>query len=56
MWRKKTSGLIGMVLGVLWLLHNLRHFETQGHVAVTMPIILFALGVFYYRQGSKDAE
>lgn len=56
MWSKKTSGLIGMALGALWLLNNLRHFTTQGYVAITMPILIFALGVFYYRQGSKDAE
>jgi uncharacterized RDD family membrane protein YckC len=56
MWSKKTSGIIGMILGVLWLLNNIRYAEEQGFVAITMPIFMFALGVYYYRQGSKGTN
>ena len=56
MWSKKTSGLIGMVVGGIWLLANVRHFSEQGFVAVGMPVIIFVLGLIYFRKGSAESE
>lgn len=56
MWGKKTSGLIGMVVGGIWFVANLRHFNEQGFVAVGMPAIIFALGLIYFRKGSSETE
>lgn len=55
MWSKKTSGLIGMVVGGVWFSVNLRHFSEQGFVAIAMPAIIFVLGLIYFRKGSNDA-
>ncbi|MCL2021283.1 MAG: hypothetical protein FWG81_04095 [Betaproteobacteria bacterium] len=54
MWSKKTSGIIGIVVGATWFLANVRHFSEQGFVAIGMPIIIFVLGVIYYRKGSNE--
>ncbi|MDQ9171414.1 hypothetical protein Q8A64_13450 [Oxalobacteraceae bacterium R-40] len=54
MWSKKTFGLIGMALGAAWFVANVRHFAEQGFVAIGMPIILFILGVIYFRKGSAE--
>jgi hypothetical protein len=56
MWSKKTSGLIGMIVGVIWFLANVRHFSEQGFVAIGMPIIIFVLGAVYFRKGSSEGE
>ena len=48
MWSKKTSGVIGMIVGGAWFLLNLRHFEEQGFVAIGLPIIIFVL--FFQRR------
>lgn len=55
MWSKKTSGLIGMVVGGIWFAANLRHFSEQGFVAIALPLIIFVLGVIYFRGGSNGA-
>lgn len=49
MWRKKMSGLIGMVVGAVWFLANIRHFGEQCFVAVGLPIAVFVFGVIYFR-------
>jgi hypothetical protein len=56
MWSKKTSGLIGMIVGAIWFLANVRHISEQGFVAIGMPIIIFVLGVVYFRKGIGEAE
>ncbi|MFZ6759182.1 hypothetical protein ACO0K9_18405 [Undibacterium sp. Ji50W] len=56
MWSKKTSGLIGMIVGAILFLLNVQHFSKEGFVAIGMPIILFVLGVIYYRKGSKEKK
>jgi hypothetical protein len=56
MWRKKTSGLIGMVVGGSWLLMNFKHFAEQGFVAIGMPLIILVIGLVYFIQGSKDSD
>jgi hypothetical protein len=50
MWSKKTSGLIGIVLGSILFLANVRHFDEQGFVAIGMPILLIVFGIYYYRK------
>lgn len=55
MWNRKTSGVIGMVVGGVWFLANVRHFGEQGFVAVGLPIVLFVLGFVYFRGGDKSA-
>lgn len=50
MWNKKTSGLIGMVVGGIWFIANLRHFDEQGFVAIGMPLIIFTLGLYRFRK------
>lgn len=50
MWNKKTSGLIGMVVGGIWFIANLRHFDEQGLVAIGMPLIIFSLGLYCFRK------
>jgi hypothetical protein len=56
MWSKKTSGIIGMAVGALWFLVNVQHFKEQGFVAIGLPIVIFVLGVVYYRKGSAEEE
>ena len=56
MWSKKTSGVIGMAIGSIWFLANVRHFSDQGFVAIGMPIIIFVLGLIYFRKGNAEAE
>jgi hypothetical protein len=48
MWNKKTSGLIGMVIGGGLLIANFRHFSEQGFVAIGMPLILIVAGAVYF--------
>ena len=48
---KKTSGIIGMIVGGLWLLNNIQYYSQQGFVAIGMPIIIFTAGLIYYRNG-----
>ncbi len=56
MWSKKTSGLIGMIVGAIWFFANVRHFSEQGFVAIGMPIIIFVLGVIYFFKGDGEAQ
>lgn len=50
MWGKKASGLIGIVIGSIWLVVNLQHVSNQGFVAIGMPLILLILGIIYFRK------
>jgi len=51
--RKSLSGLLGIVVGVLWFLLNLRHVSEQGFVAIGMPLIILVLGVIYLQKGKS---
>jgi len=53
--RKRISGLIGMVVGGVWFAHNLQYFNQQGFVAISMPAIIFVLGVVYFFKGKNAA-
>lgn len=56
MWSKKTSGLIGMLVGGIWLLANVRHFQEQGFVAIGMPLLILVLGIVYYLSAQREAQ
>lgn len=56
MWSRKTSGLIGMIVGSIWFVANVRHFNEQGLVAIGMPVLIFILGLIYFRKGSAEAD
>lgn len=45
-----------MAVGGIWFLANLRHFGEQGFVAIAMPMLIFVLGLVYYRKGSAENE
>ena len=51
---RRASGLVGMVGGGIWRLRNLRHVKGQGLVAVAMPLVFIALGVWHWRRGRDD--
>ena len=52
--RKTRAGIAGMAVGGLWLLANLRHVQTQGFVAIGMPLIILVLGGIYFTLGRKE--
>jgi hypothetical protein len=51
---KQKSGLLGMVVGGVWLLVNLRHVPTQGFVAIGMPLLIAVAGVVYFIKGRSE--
>jgi membrane-bound ClpP family serine protease len=54
--KKRISGLIGIVVGGIWLLLNFRHFESQGFVAIGLPLILLVLGIVYFVRGKNEED
>lgn len=54
MWSKKTSGLIGIIVGGIWFMANLRHFDKQGFIAIGMPLVILTLGLYYFRKESEE--
>lgn len=52
--KRRMTGMVAMVVGGLWLLMNLRHVQSQGLVAVGMPLVFIALGVWHWRRGRDD--
>lgn len=52
--RKTRAGLLGIAVGGLWLLANLRHFSEQGFVAIGMPLAILALGSLCAALGRKE--
>ncbi len=53
--RKKTSGLVGIAVGGIWLASNFKHFDDQGFVAIGMPLLILAAGVAYFISGMKSS-
>jgi hypothetical protein len=53
---KRISGLVGMVVGVIWLVHNLPFFKEQGFVAIGMPLVIFVAGVVYFVRGGAQGQ
>ena len=56
MTKKRISGLIGIVVGGIWLLFNFRHFGSQGFVAIGMPLLVLVLGIVYFVRGKSDED
>ncbi len=54
--KKKASGLVGIVVGGIWLASNFRHFDEQGFVAIGMPLLILAAGVAYFISGTKSSD
>ena len=52
--RKKSSGLLGIVVGGIWLAANFKHFDEQGFVAIGMPLLILAAGIIYFMLGMKS--
>ncbi len=48
---KRLSGLIGMIVGGAWLAVNFKHFETQGFVAIGMPLVILVVGAVFFFKG-----
>ena len=53
--RKKVSGLVGIVIGGVWLANNFQYFDEQGFVAIGMPLLILAAGVAYFISGMKSS-
>jgi hypothetical protein len=48
---KKWSGLLGIIVGSIWLLSNFKYYEQQGFVAIGMPLLILVLGCVYFFKG-----
>ena len=53
--RKKIGGLVGLVIGGIWLANNFKHFDEQGFVAIGMPLLILAAGAAYFISGAKSS-
>ena len=53
--RKKVSGLVGIVIGGIWLASNFQHFDEQGFVSIGMPLLILAAGIAYFVSGMKSS-
>lgn len=53
---RKRSGLLGMLVGSLWLVSNLRHFSKDGLMAIGIPLILMILGAIYFFTSPADED
>ncbi len=53
--RKKTSGLVGIIVGGVWLASNFKHFDEQGFVAIGMPLVILVAGIAYFISGTKSS-
>jgi len=49
--KRVISGLVGIVVGGAWLLNNYKYFETQGFVAIGMPLLILTVGLIYFVGG-----
>lgn len=53
---KRRSGLIGIIVGGVWLVVNFRHFGEQGFVAIGLPLAILVLGIVYFIRGKDEEE
>jgi hypothetical protein len=53
--KKKASGLVGIVVGGVWLASNFQHFDEQGIVAIGMPLLILIAGIAYFVSGMKSS-
>jgi hypothetical protein len=54
--KKRLSGLIGIIVGGVWLALNFKHFAQQGFVAIGMPLLILVLGIIYFIRGKEPDE
>lgn len=54
MYRKKVSGLLGIIVGGIWLANNFKYFDEQGFTAIGMPLVILVAGVVYFIAGMKS--
>lgn len=47
------GGLLGIVVGGVWLANNYQYVGEQGFVAIGMPLILMVAGVIYLVLGIR---
>lgn len=52
---KTSSGLLGIVVGGVWLMNNHKYYDEQGFAAIGMPIVLIVAGVIYLVLGLKGS-
>ena len=45
--RNTIGGLLGLIVGGVWLANNYQYFDEQGFVAIGMPLILMVAGIVY---------
>ena len=51
--KKIFIGLIGLIVGGLWLANNYRYFDEQGVLAIGMPLVITLLGLNYLIKGLR---
>jgi len=51
--RNIIGGLLGLIVGGVWLANNYQYFDEQGFVAIGMPLILMVAGLVYLVLGMK---
>lgn len=54
--KKSLSGLLGVVVGGVWLANNYKHFDEQGFVAIGMPVVLVVVGAIYLFLGMNASD
>jgi hypothetical protein len=52
--KKSLSGLLGIIVGGIWLAMNFKHYGEQGFVAIGMPLIILILGIIYFIRGRNE--
>lgn len=51
---KQIGGLLGIIVGGIWLTMNFKHYNEQGLVAIAMPLIILILGIIYFIRGRNE--
>ena len=54
--RRLAVGILGAVVGGVWLYNNYQYFDEQGFVAIGMPLIISVLGWAYIFMGLKSKD
>lgn len=54
--KKSISGLLGIVVGGVWLFNNMQYFDEQGFTAIGMPLIITVAGLVYFIMGMKKSN
>ena len=54
--RKTAAGILGALVGGIWLYNNFQYFDEQGFVAIGMPLIISIVGWAYIFMGLKSKD